>query len=50
MVDNGNIQNSHVFQSILDFTLGCAQKAAVIFKLNVSGISTQQIVYSANLE
>jgi hypothetical protein len=50
MVNNGNTQNYQLFQSILDFTLGCAQKAAVVFKLNVSGISTQQIVYSANLK
>jgi len=38
------------FKLILVPTLRFAQKAAVVCKINVSGISTQQIVYSANLE
>jgi len=32
------------------FTLRFAQKAVIIFKINVCGISTQQLVYSVNLE
>ena len=50
MVDNDNTQNSCAFQSILVFTFRFAQKAAVIFKIHVSGISTRQIVYSSYLE
>jgi len=50
IVDNDNTQNSYSFQSILVFTLRFAQKAAVIFNINVSGISTQQLMYLSNLE
>jgi len=35
---------------MLVFTFRFAQQAVVIFKSNVSGISTQQFMYSANLE
>jgi len=38
------------FQSILVPTVRFAQKDVVVCKINVSSISTQQIVYSANLE
>jgi len=42
--------STRYFQSILVPTLRFAQKAVVVCKFNVSSISTQQIVYSANLE
>jgi hypothetical protein len=35
---------------MLVFTVRFAYKAALVFKINVSGFSMQQIVYSANLE
>jgi len=50
IVVNDNTQKSHSFQSMLVFTLRFAQKGLVTFKINFSGISTQQIVYSATLE
>jgi len=38
------------FQSIVFLTLRFTQEAVVVCKINVSGISVQQIVYTANLE
>jgi len=41
---------SRSFQPILVRTRRFVQKAIVVFKINLSGISMHQIVYSANLE
>jgi len=50
IVDNDNTQTSRPFQLMLIFSLRFAQKAALVCTLNVSAISTLQIVYSANLD
>jgi hypothetical protein len=48
--DNDNTQKSRSVQSVVVFTPRFTQNASVVFKINASGISMQQIVYSANLE
>jgi len=50
IVGNDNTQKSRSLKSMLIFTVRFAQKAALVFKINLTGIATQQIVSSANLE
>jgi hypothetical protein len=50
IADNDNTQFSHSLESIDSFTLRFTQMAIVVFKINDSGISMQQIVDLANLE
>jgi hypothetical protein len=47
IVDNDNTQQSHSLQSTLVFTVRFTQKAALIFKMVVSCITTQLIAYNA---
>jgi hypothetical protein len=50
IVGNENTETSCSFKSILVITAKFTQKAALHFKINVNGNSTQQILQSAKLK